>query len=75
MSLIDDLHEVRENIRRGETDDWDADMVTAAIRALEKEQAQPSSATETGNFPGVLCEEDPENEGYCAYHHMHHSRG
>jgi len=37
----------------------------------------PSSATETVNavFPGVLCEEDPENEGYCAYHHMHHSRG
>lgn len=42
MALIEDLYEVRENIRRGQTDDWDADMITAAIRALEG-----SSAAET----------------------------
>lgn len=35
-----------------------------------------SSAAETEKrlFPGMLCEEDPENEGYCAYHHMRHDR-
>lgn len=71
MSLIEDLHEVRENIRRGQTDDWDADMVTAAIRALEA-----SSATETEKapvFPTALCEEDPEVENFCAYHRVWHA--
>lgn len=45
--------------------------------SIEGDEDEPSSAPETVNavFPGVLCEEDPENEGYCAYHHMHHSRG
>lgn len=71
MSLIDDLHEVCENIRRGETDDWDVDMVTAAIRALE---AQPSSAPETENGFGIgpLCEEHPSIPARCVYHACYH---
>jgi len=75
MSLIEDLYEVRENIRRGQTDDWDADMVTAAIRALEA--VQPSfAATETVNavFPTALCEADPDDDAYCAYHHVWHGQ-
>lgn len=55
------------------------DLIKTAIeqllRVLPEPSEEPSSATETENpaFPTALCEEDPENEGYCAYHHMHHS--
>lgn len=55
------------------------DLIKTAIeqllRVLPEPSEEPSSAAETENavFPTALCEQDPDDDDFCAYHHVWHA--
>lgn len=56
-------------------DDPKMELILGGYRfGIARIEEAPSSATETVKpfGTGALCEEDPEREGYCAYHHSGH---
>lgn len=55
------------------------DLLKMAIEQLLRVMPEPgeaSSAAETVNavFPTALCEQDPDDDAYCAYHHVWHGQ-
>lgn len=55
------------------------DLIKTAIeqllRVLPEPSEEPSSAPETVNavFPTALCEQDPDDDDFCAYHQVWHA--